>query len=131
MAAHTGPAEPRRTRLRFGRALILAGGLAFAALVFALLARVEPIKVVSSRLARAGDQVSVEGLLRNSGPDSGPISLEVRYYDNQGRALGEDHVPLDSLRSGAEARFSSPARRLADVQSFTVYVDRGRNPYGN
>ena len=121
----------RRAGLGFGNALILAGAFAFVALIFAMLARVEPIEVVSSRLARSGDQVSVEGLLRNSGPTSGPISLEVRYFDNQGRRLGEDRVPLDNLRSGAEVRFSSPARRLAEVQSFTVYVDHGRNPYGN
>ena len=121
----------RRGRIRPASALIAVGAVAFAALVFAMLARVEPIEVVSSRLDRAGEQVSVEGVLRNTGPDAGAVSLEVRYYDSQGRMLADDQIPLGRLRSGAKIGFSSPARRLEDVGSFTIYVDRGRNPYGN
>jgi len=117
--------------IRPAAALLVAGALVFVALVFAMLVRVEPIEVVSSRLDRAGDQVSVEGLLTNTGPDAGAISLEVSYYDSQGRRLAEDKVPVGRLQSGAKIGFSSPARHLEDVRSFTVYVDRGRNPYGN
>ncbi len=131
MAAASEPPVARHRRLRPASGLILAGAAGFVVLVFALLARVEPIEVVSSRLDRAGDQVSVEGVLRNTGADAGAISLEVRYYDSQGRKLAEDKVALGGLRSGAETRFASPARRLEDVRDFTVYIDRGRNPYGN
>ncbi|MFI5351925.1 MAG: FxLYD domain-containing protein [Candidatus Binatales bacterium] len=131
MAAAGKASVARRGRIRPARALMVAGAVAFVALVFAMLARVEPIQVVSSRLDRAGDQVSVEGVLRNTGPDAGAVSLEVSYYDSQGRKLAADAVPVGRLRSGAKIDFSSPARRLEDVQSFSVYVDRGRNPYGN
>ncbi len=130
MAAAEASVAQRR-KIRPASALIVGGALVFVAMVFAMLARVEPIEVVSSRLDRAGGQVSVEGVLTNTGPDAGGISLEVRYYDSQGRKLAEDKVPVGRLQSGAKIGFSSPARQLEDVRSFTVYVDRGRNPYGN
>jgi hypothetical protein len=131
MVAADRASPARRGRIRPASALMIAGAAAFAAIVFAMLARVEPIEVVSTRLDRTGDQVSVEGVLRNTGPDAGAVSLEVSYYDGQGRRLADDKVPVGRLQSGAKIGFSSPARQLRDVGSFTVYVDRGRNPYGN
>ncbi len=131
MAAAGKASVAQRRRIRPASALMVAGALAFVALIFAMLARVEPIEVVSSHLDRAGDQVSVEGVLTNTGPDAGAISLDVNYYDSKGRMLAEDKVRVGHLQSGAKIGFSSPARQLEDVRSFTVHVERGRNPYGN
>jgi len=88
---------------------ILAGAFAFAALVFAMLARVGPIEVVSSRLARSGDQVSVDGLLRNSGPNSGPISLE--YAISTIRAARSAKTACRWTICAAERRSASRVQR--------------------
>jgi hypothetical protein len=130
MAEAIAPAPARRRR-RVGGGLIFVGAILFAVMVLRMLAHVEPIEVVNSRLDRAGAEVAVEGLIRNTGSDSDAVSIEVRYFDGEGRKLAEDRVPLAPLASGAETGFKSRLRRLDDVRDFTIYIDRGRNPYGN
>ena len=121
-----------RRRNRLGTLLIAGAAAAFAVMVFTMLAHVEPIEVVDSRLVRSGDSTFIQGKVRNAGSDAGPIAIQVRYFDTNGRKLAEDEVKLPRLGAGAEADFSSPARELpSDVRDFTIYVDRGRNPYGN
>ena len=53
--------------MRKGTLFILLGAMAFVAVVFVLLAHVQPIKVIDSRLEHAGDSVFVAGDLRNTG----------------------------------------------------------------
>jgi hypothetical protein len=124
--------QTRGKRRNWGRAAIVAAAIGFVATVFAMLARVEPIKVVRSRLGREGNAVFVEGLVRNTGPDAAAISLDVRYYDSAGRQLGgEDKVSVAGLRGGAETNFRSAPRSLPEARGFTIRIDRGPNPYGN
>jgi len=118
-------------KTRLGRALIVAGAIGFVGMIFVMLARVEPIEVVNTRLKHTGSAVFVEGMVKNTGPDIGAIGLQIRYYDANGRKLAEDEVRLAGLRGGAETTFKSPVRELTDARDFTVYVNRGRNPYGN
>lgn len=117
--------------MRKGAIVVLLGALCFVGVVFYSLVGTEPVKVAGLRMVRSGGQVSVEGEVRNTGGDSGPLQLEVRYYDRDGRPVGKDTVSMDSLGPGAKARFKSSPRRDNGVADFSIYLNHGRNPYGN
>ncbi len=117
--------------MRKGAIVVLLGALGFAAYVLYSLSGVEPVKVADTRLVRSGDQVSVEGEVRNTGEDTGPLQLEVRYFDRDGHSIGKDVVSLDGLRHGSAAHFRSTARPDDGVADFSIYLNHGRNPYGN
>jgi hypothetical protein len=117
--------------MRRSAILILAGSILFAGYVFYSLLGVEPVKVAQSRLVHSGDQVFVEGELRNTGEDVGAIDVEVRYFDRGGHSLASDKVQVGSLKSGAAAKFRSAPRHLDDAAEFSIYLNHGRNPYGN
>ena len=117
--------------MRKGAIIVLLAALCFGAYVFFALITVEPITVAGTRLIRSGDEVSVEGELKNTGADAGPIEVEVHYFDRSGRAIGTDKVSVEGLRSGAESRFRSAQRKLEGVADFSIYLNHGRNPYGN
>ena len=110
---------------------ILLGALCFAAFVFYSLVEYEPVKISQARLVRSGGEVSVRGEIRNTGDDSGPLQVEVRYYDRQGRTIGKDLVSIDGLRRGDAMHFSSSPRLDPGVADFSIYLNHGRNPYGN
>jgi hypothetical protein len=117
--------------MRKGAIIVLLGAICFAAYVFYSLTGVEPVKVADTRLVRSGDRVSVEGDVRNTGDDTGPLQLEVRYFDRDGHSIGKDVVSMDGLRHGAAAHFKSSARPDDGVADFSIYLNHGRNPYGN
>lgn len=110
---------------------ILIVAIAFAAFVFYSLFKVEPVRVVASHLERRGGQVFVDGSLKNTGPDLGPLDVEVHYYDANGRALGQDKIVVSGMKTGTEEHFATPPRALGDVSEFSIYLNHGRNPYGN
>ena len=111
--------------------VILIAGLCFAIYVFYALVSAEPVKVADTRMVRSGDRVSVEGEVRNTGDDTGPLQVEVHYFDRDGRSLGKDTVSMDGLRRGAGAHFRSSPRPGDGVADFSIYLNHGRNPYGN
>jgi hypothetical protein len=117
--------------MRKSAIIILLGALCFAGYVFYSLGSVEPVKVADTRLVRSGDRVSVEGEVRNTGDDTGPLQLEVHYFDRDGHSIGKDVVSMDGLRHGAAAHFKSSARQDDGVADFSIYLNHGRNPYGN
>jgi hypothetical protein len=117
--------------MRRSAIIVLLGALCFAGYVFYSLTGVEPVKVAGTRLVRSGDQVSVEGDVRNTGDDTGPLQLEVHYFDRDGHSIGKDVVSMDGLRHGAAAHFKSSARADDGVADFSIYLNHGRNPYGN
>lgn len=117
--------------MRRGRILIIIGAGAFIAFVFMSLMRTQPVKVTQSRLEHRGDEVFVAGRLRNTGPDCGPLDLEVHYFDSGGRPLGEDMLKLKPLTAGAEEEFASPLHQGTGIAEFSLYLNHGRNPYGN
>jgi hypothetical protein len=117
--------------MRKGALIVLLAALCFGAYVLFALITVEPITVAGTHLIRSGDKVSVEGELQNTGADAGPIEVEVRYFDRSGRTIGNDKISVDGLRSGAQSRFRSADRKLDGVADFSIYLNHGRNPYGN
>jgi hypothetical protein len=118
-------------RMRKGAIIVLLGAICFAGYVFYSLVGVEPVKVAETRLVRNGNLVSVEGEVRNTGDDAGPLQLEVHYFDRDGNSIGKDIVSIDGLHRGATEHFSSRPRPDDGVADFSIYLNHGRNPYGN
>lgn len=110
---------------------MLAGGLVFAGFVIFSLITLEPVEVVRSHLEHDGNRVFVAGAVRNTASHARGIELEVHYYDRNGRPLGQDSLNLEGLQAGAIRDFKSPSRVLEGVEDFTIYLNNGRNPYGN
>ena len=111
--------------------IVVLLALSFAGYVFYALVGAEPVNVDESRLVRSGNHVLVEGEVRNTGDDTGPLQVEVRYFDRDGHSIAKDVVSMDGLRHGAAAHFKSPARPADGVADFSIYLNHGRNPYGN
>ena len=110
---------------------MLVGGLVFAGFVIYSLLTLEPVKVVYSHLERDGNRVFVAGAVHNTGDHARRIELEVHYYDRDGRPLGQDSLNLEGLQADAVRDFKSPPRVLEGVDDFSIYLNNGRNPYGN
>jgi hypothetical protein len=117
--------------MRKATIVVVLGALCFAGYVFYSLVGAEPVKVTDTRLVRSGNEVLVEGEVRNTGDDTGPIDVEVRYFDRDGHSIGKDVVSMDGLRHGAAAHFKSSPRPDNGVADFSIYLNHGRNPYGN
>jgi hypothetical protein len=117
--------------MRKGAIIVALGALCFAGYVLFTLVGVEPVKVAETRLVRSGGRVLVEGEVRNTGDDTGPLQVEVHYFDRDGRPIGKDVVSMDGLPRGAAAHFKSTPRPDDDVADFSIYLNHGRNPYGN
>ncbi len=106
--------------------IVLAG---FTLFVIYSLLNISPVSVVESHLQRSGDQVCVVGELSNASRNPAPIDLEVHYFDSAGRAIGQNMVSLDAVPGRHE--FRTPPMMLGGVSAFSLYLNHGRNPYGN
>ncbi len=106
---------------------ILAG---FTIFLIHALYNVSPVTVIASRLERQGGRVYVSGELRNASDRPASIDLEVHYFDRGGRAIGQNTVSIDDLAPGTRP-FTTPPLTLDGVKDFTLYLNHGRNPYGN
>ena len=53
------------------------------------------------------------------------------FNDGHGRQLSKEVIALSNLEPGATAAFRTHPQRLADVKDYTIYVNTGRNMYGN
>jgi hypothetical protein len=117
--------------MRLRTIVILLVSLGFIGWVFYALRGAEPVKVMETQLKRDGGQVFVMGKLQNSGTDTGPVDIEVRYFDAGGHAVGQDKIVVDKLQPGVLTQFQTPHRTIDGAESFSLYLNHGRNPYGN
>lgn len=117
--------------MRKGTLLILLCAIGFVVIVFVLLMRAQPVKVVRDHLQHRGNQVFVAGEVHNTGPATGPMDLEIHYYDRTGRPLGEDTLKIGPLGAGAKERFRGPLHNSGSIEDFSLYLNHGRDPYGN
>jgi hypothetical protein len=117
--------------MRKGGWIMVAAGAAFVVFVFYSLLSVEPVKVLGSHLEHDGNRVFVAGQIRNTADHPRVIELEIHYYDRNGRPLGQDTLTLDGLEAGAVREFKSPHRAIDGVEDYSIYMNNGRNPYGN
>ena len=117
--------------MRLSAILMLAGAILFVGYVFYSLYTVEPVRVIQSRLERAPGGVFVDGEVRNTGSKDRAVDLEVHYFDRTGRSLGQDTVKLTDLPPGRVEIFRTPPRMVQGVSDFSIYLNHGRDPYGN
>jgi hypothetical protein len=117
--------------MRISKIAILVLCLAFAGWVFYALHTAEPVRVLETSLHHADGGVFVQGKIQNDGLDTGPVAIEVRYYDRSGHPVGQDKIVVDRLPQGLVASFRTPARAIDRAASFSIYLNQGRNPYGN
>ena len=88
------------------------------------------MKVVASHLDRSNDAVKVTGSVKNTGNQPGTVEIEIRYFDADGKSVASDKVDVGSLEPGASVTFTGPAHP-DKVASYSIYLNHGRNPYGN
>jgi hypothetical protein len=117
--------------VKLGRILGVAAVLGFAAFVFYSLLQVEPVQVMSPRLEHGASGVFLSGAVKNTSSHEEAVDVEIRYYDSSGHQVATDTVKIAHLGSGETRDFAAPPRALAGVSSYSVYLNHGRNPYGN
>jgi len=117
--------------MKFSRIAGLAVAAGFAGFVVYSLLQTEPVKVLHPQLQHSGAGGFVTGAVENTGSAEESVSLEIRYYDARGHQVGSDTVKLDQIGNGATRYFAGPPRRLPPDASYSIYLNHGRNPYGN
>jgi hypothetical protein len=117
--------------VRVGRAIGLATAAGFVGFVAYSLLWSEPVKVLHPKLQYSAARAFVSGAVENTGSAEESVSLEVRYYNEAGRQVASDTVQIDNLGSGATRDFKLPDRLLPAGSSYSIYLNHGRNPYGN
>jgi hypothetical protein len=117
--------------MKVSRIAGLAIAAAFGGFVVYSLLQSEPVKVLHPQLQHSGDDGFVSGAVENTGAAEESVSLEIRYYDAHGHQVGSDTVNLDQIGNGATRDFAGPPRRLPPDASYSIYLNHGRNPYGN
>jgi hypothetical protein len=124
MARREG-AHPQRTLLWLAVLIVFA-----AYLIWALRAE-EVFQVTTKKLEYTDSGVLVSGEIRNMATTAPAVNVEVTFFDAQGRQLSKEVVTLNNLEAGATAMFRTHPKMLADVKDYTIYINAGRNMYGN
>jgi hypothetical protein len=101
-----------------------------AYLLWALRAE-EVFQVANKKLEHTDAGVVVSGEVRNTATAASGVNVEVTFFDARGRQLGKEVVTLNNLEAGATAPFRTQPKMLPDVKDYTIYVNTGRNMYGN
>jgi len=105
-------------------------GVFVAYLLWALRAE-EAFQVTQKKLEYTDSGVVVSGEIRNTATAASAVNVEVTFFDARGRQLGKETVTLPNLEAGATATFRTQPKTLPEVKDYTIYVNTGRNMYGN
>ncbi len=124
MARREG-ARPRRTLLWLAVVSVFA-----VYLIWALRAE-EVFPVTNKKLEYTDSGVIVSGEIRNTAATASAVNVEVTFFDARGRQLSKEVITLDNLETGATVAFRTQPKMLTDVKDYTIYVNTGRNMYGN
>ncbi|MBI3302046.1 MAG: hypothetical protein HYZ72_08225 [Deltaproteobacteria bacterium] len=124
MARREG-AHAHRTLLWLALLAVFAGYL-----IWALWAE-EVFEVASKKLEYTDAGVVVSGEIHNSAAAASAVNVEVTFFDGHGCQLTKEVIALKNLEAGATAAFRTQPKMLTDVKDYTIYVNTGRNMYGN
>jgi hypothetical protein len=120
--------ESKRTQ----RTIVWLGIVAaFVGYFFWALQSEEVFRVVSKKLEQTDAGVIVSGEVHNTTTNASAINVEVTLFNQRGQKLSEETVTLDNVQAGGTASFRTQPKRLTDVKDYTIYVNTGRNMYGN
>lgn len=118
------------TRLR-STLLWLAVLIVFVAYLIWALRAEEAFQVTAKKLEYTDSGIVVSGEIRNTATAASAVNVEVTFFDAQGRQLGKEVVTLPHLQAGTTASFHTQPEPLSGVKDYTIYVNTGRNMYGN
>jgi hypothetical protein len=122
----------RREGAHVQRTLVwLALLVVFAGYLWWALRAEEVFRVTNKRLEHTESGVVVSGEIHNTAAATAAVNVEVTFFDRRGRQLSKEVITLDNLEAGATAAFRTQPKMLADVKDYTIYVNTGRNMYGN
>lgn len=124
MARHEGS----HTTRTFGGALLV---LLFLGYFLWALRSEETFRVVEKKIEHTDNGVVVRGEVYNASASPTSLNVEVSFFDSRGRELSKETVTLNSLDSGGRATFRTQPKQLPDVKDYTIYLNTGRNMYGN
>jgi hypothetical protein len=124
MARREG-AHRRRT---FGWLIVIAVFLGY--FVWALQSE-EVFRVVSNTLEQTPSGLVVSGEVLNTAAAATGVSVDVTFFDHQGRQLLQETVTLDHLAAGATVPFRTQPKTLTTMKNYTIHVNTGPNMYGN
>ena len=91
----------------------------------------EVFRVVSKRLEQTDAGVIISGEVHNTTTNASAINVEVTLFNHRGQKLSEETVTLADVQAGSTAPFRTQPKQLTDVKDYTIYVNTGRNMYGN
>jgi hypothetical protein len=91
----------------------------------------EVFRVVSKKLEQTDAGVVVSGEIHNTTTSPSAINVEVTLFNQRGQKLSEETVTLDNVQAGSTVLFRTQPKRVTDVKDYTIYVNTGRNMYGN
>ena len=91
----------------------------------------EVFRVVNKKLEQTPSGLVVSGEVLNTAAATSGVNVEVTFFDQQGRQLTQETVTLDHLAAGTTAPFRTQPKTLTNVKDYTVFVNTGRNMYGN
>ena len=109
----------------------LLGVLGFTCYMIWALRAEDAIRVISKQIERTVAGVVVSGEVYNASSATASISVEVSFFNRDGRKLADEIVELGNLPVGGSAPFSTRPREIANVQEYSIYINSGRNMYGN
>jgi hypothetical protein len=91
----------------------------------------EVFRVVNKKLEQTSSGIVVSGEVLNTAAAATGVNIEVTFFDHQGRQLTQETVTLDHLAPGVTSPFRTQPRPLTNVKDYTIFVNTGRNMYGN
>ena len=91
----------------------------------------EMFRVVRKQLEHTAAGVIVSGEIYNAATSAATVNVEVTFFDQQGHQLTQETVTLHNLNAGATLPFHTQPQQLPTVGAYTIYVNTGRNMYGN
>ncbi len=105
--------------------------LVFAGYLLWALRTEEKFRVVSKKLERTNAGVVVSGEIYNAASTATAVKVEVTFFSSSGHKLGEEVVDLSNLPTGSSTAFHTQPQQLFDVQDYSIFINTGKNMYGN
>ena len=112
------------------RTISILLGLLLVAAVWISMREEERFTVENPHLETVAGGTRVAGTLVNQGEAASLVKVEVSVIAADGRPAEKETVELRDLASGARVPFATGAHP-GEVKSYSIYVNQGRNPYGN
>ena len=114
-----------------GRVLSIVVALAIVVAVLMSLREEERFAVENLHVEQAPGGARVAGTLVSRGDAAAAVRVELSIVEQGARGLAEkETIELHDLGAGARVAFAGTPRP-GTIETYSVRIDQGRNPYGN